>query len=202
MSTPPRDVPTNRRGDGWLWVRFYRDGEEFRGRYRDRQGRYDDKALQRLSHLLRCRGERSALRQFDPRVFEVIDSIQDHAGCQTRRQKRSCRSRAVYIVSGHRDAAYEQRRAQRGGEVHENGYHPQALAVDLLLHRVDPEEIGWFARRLKVGGVGVYPDWVHVDLGEPGRFWREGVAQSIKLARLAHPESSGKRREDRQASSK
>jgi len=85
--------------------------------------------------------------------------------------REACGGRKVTVISGFRSEAYDAaRRAAGHTGVAEHSQHHQGLAADIAVAGVDPEQLRAIVLRLhttgriKVGGIGLYPWGVHVDI--------------------------------------
>ena len=111
-------------------------------------GDYDDDALAKLDHLLRCRrtGDERAV---DPRLYAILSTIYEHFGRQR-----------IDLVSGFRNQTNEKSR------------HYHASAMDIRVPGVSTRTLYQYAQTLDTGdmGIGRYPnsDFVHVDFRAPG----------------------------------
>jgi len=71
----------------------------------------------------------------------------------------------VHSNSGFRTPSYN---ARIGGA--KNSYHVKGMAADVVIVGHSPEEVARAARELGFGGVGLYRNFTHVDVG-PVRSW-------------------------------
>ncbi len=122
-------------------------------------GTYDPKALDAINWLLRCHYANES-RPIDVGVLDLLCSIKDPYGERT----------PVHVISGYRSPAYNELLRKRGHRVAGGSYHRRGLAVDFILPGVSSRELFRAARSLRAGGVGKYPEFVHIDVG-PVRFW-------------------------------
>ncbi|GLI33448.1 DUF882 domain-containing protein [Desulforhabdus amnigena] len=128
--------------------------------YLDRGGDFDPQALTKLNHLFRCSYDDSPF-PIDPQLFLLLDAV---------RTKLGSRERHYHLVSGYRSPSYNEYLRQEGHGVAKNSYHIRGMAADVRLEGVDLIDIQKTALLLNVGGVGGYPDFVHLDVG-PVRQW-------------------------------
>ncbi len=122
-------------------------------------GAYDPKALDAINWLLRCHYTNES-RPVDVGVLDLLCRIKDPYGERT----------PVHVVSGYRSPAYNALLRKQGHHVAGGSYHLHGLAVDFILPGVSTRELFRAARSLQAGGVGNYPEFVHIDVG-PVRSW-------------------------------
>jgi uncharacterized protein YcbK (DUF882 family) len=134
--------------------------EALKIRYLDRRGAFEPKALRRLNHFFRCH-HTNQVHPIDPRLYLLLDRLRQSLGAQGRRFE---------LVSGFRSEDYNRLLRQKSGQVAKKSYHVQGMAADIRLEGVPMASIHQAAQRLKVGGVGRYDDFIHVDVG-PVRSW-------------------------------
>ena len=87
----------------------------------------------------------------------------------------ACGGRAVRVLSGYRPPAYDAaRRAAGHTGVAEHSQHGEGRAADIQIGGVEPRQIYEAAQALylrsqiRIGGLGLYRDFVHVDV-RPGK---------------------------------
>ena len=74
-------------------------------------------------------------------------------------------NRPIYITSGYRSPEHNAK--VKGAK---NSQHVQGTAVDLKVQGLKPKEVAPIIERLikegkmKQGGIGIYPSWVHYDI--------------------------------------
>ncbi len=78
----------------------------------------------------------------------------------------------IYVVSGYRAPKYNLQLRKKGREVARDSQHTYGHAVDFRLPGVATTTLRDWAQRLRLGGVGFYPEsgFVHTDVG-PVRYW-------------------------------
>lgn len=93
--------------------------------------------------------------EMDNELLETLDAIRDELGLSMR------------VVSGFR---CEDHNAAVGGS--RNSFHLRGKAADIAAPSGTPyrDKLLTIAGRMGVGGVGLYADFVHLDVG-PRRFW-------------------------------
>lgn len=133
-------------GDVWVYAENFR--EEVKVNIYAPDGSFDDAALAQLDEVFRCKRTKE-VRAVDPRLYEVLSTIQDHFG-----------GKRISLVSGFR--------FQRN----EGSRHYHASAMDIRIKGVSSRELYKFAESLDTGGmgIGIYPrsGFVHVDFRAPG----------------------------------
>gem|GEM_PF-1559659 len=128
--------------------------------YINRKGLFDPNACRKLYHLFRCRitGREVPIH---PELFLLLDAVRHNLGA---------RERPYLLFSGYRTPAYNRFLARRDCHVAKNSFHIKGMAADVALEGVRLADIARMAKRLSLGGVGKYGDFVHLDVG-PVRCW-------------------------------
>lgn len=172
LAHPPR--PVNLGGDGRLALVRPDTGESAVSFYRNRDGSYDYKEIERINKVLRCSRTRKTA-EITPKLVEILDAVQDHFG-----------SRWLTVLSGYRTPRYN--REVPGAA--RRSLHMLGWAADVRVPGKDPAEVAEFARSLGAGGVGYYRQaaFVHLDAGRR-RGWDapEGPAAVKKPAPSTRP---------------
>ncbi|MEW6108125.1 MAG: DUF882 domain-containing protein [Nitrospirota bacterium] len=122
-------------------------------------GRYDYEALSKLNYLLRCHYT-NEVRPIDINVLDLLCEIKE----------RIDRNAQIQVISGYRSPEYNDYLASLGRHVSRNSYHMKGLALDFSIEGVSNNALSDIARSLASGGVGKYPEFVHIDVG-PIRYW-------------------------------
>ncbi len=122
-------------------------------------GTCDPKALDAINWLLRCHYNNES-KPVDVGVLDLLCRIKDRYGERTQ----------IHVISGYRSRAYNELLRRQGHHVAGGSYHLRGLAVDFIVPGVRSHELFKAARSLEAGGVGYYPEFVHIDVG-PVRFW-------------------------------
>lgn len=148
------------KGDGELALHNLKNGETVNVRYRDSEGGYDHYMLEAINKSLRCRWK-GEMTMMDLGLVELLDDIQDHFGAQM-----------LHVVSGYRSPEFNEHLASIGRKVAKSSLHMKGMATDIRIPGVSTKELREYAKALKVGGVGFYPEdgFVHVDVGRV-RYW-------------------------------
>lgn len=133
-------------------------GERLHTRYWAR-GRYDQREISRIEYLLRCH----YTNMVKPISIKVIDLLHE---VKSRLAPRS----EINIISGYRSAQYNEYLRSLGKHVADNSFHLTGLAIDFAITGIATNDLSKTASELQAGGVGLYPDFVHIDVG-PVRRW-------------------------------
>lgn len=93
-----------------------------------------------------------------PELVEVLQKIRDHFG------------KPVNINSGFRTASYNKRKDVGGATYSQHLY---GTAADIRISGVSPKNIAAYAETLlpNKGGIGIYKDFVHVDVRDVKSRW-------------------------------
>jgi len=148
-------------GDGHIEMLDIHRNELLNIVYRDKHGLYNDAVLDAINHTLRCHDLNGTKHPISLKLLELIDHIQDHF-----------HARIIQVISGYRSPEYNANLHRRSKRVAQHSLHMSGLAMDIRLAGVPTAKLGRYARSLRAGGVGVYPNssFVHVDVG-PVRTW-------------------------------
>lgn len=122
-------------------------------------GRYDYSALREINYFLRCHYT-NKIETIDIKLIDLLSSIQNILGVDKQLQ----------IISGYRSVEYNEYLRSIGRRVSKNSLHLLGLAVDFTLPHIKNSELFDIAKSFKIGGVGLYPEFVHVDTGRI-RYW-------------------------------
>lgn len=122
-------------------------------------GRYDFEALDKINQLLRCHYN-NEVKQIDIGVLDLLCDIKDRIGAD----------KEIQIISGYRSQEYNDYLRNFGRKVAKNSLHMQGIAVDFSIKGFSMGSLSREARAFLAGGVGLYPEFVHIDTG-PVRYW-------------------------------
>jgi uncharacterized protein YcbK (DUF882 family) len=117
-------------------------------------GIYDSEALERINYFLRCHYTNKVM-PIDVRVLDLLCDIKDVTGKQ----------RSIEIISGYRSNIYNEKLIGEGRNVSKNSQHLRGCAIDFSIDGISNRRIAQIARSFAVGGVGKYPEFVHIDVG-------------------------------------
>jgi uncharacterized protein YcbK (DUF882 family) len=136
-------------------------GETFEGTYW-RENAYDQKALERLMHVLRDR-RNNKKHPIDPRLFDALHRLHTKLGTKNPFQ----------VICGYRSPETNAKLHKASKGVAKNSLHLKGKAIDVNLAHVPLKELSNAARALKVGGVGYYPksQFIHIDIRPKPAFW-------------------------------
>jgi len=128
--------------------------------YINRKGLFDPNACRKLYHLFRCHSTGREV-PINPELFLLLDAVRHNLGA---------RERPYHLFSGYRTPSYNRLLARRDCHVAKNSFHIRGMAADVALEGVRLTDIAQMAKRLNLGGVGKYSNFVHLDVG-PVRCW-------------------------------
>ena len=135
--------------------------ERLRVTYRNRSGRYDQKALHDINYLLRCHHSNKVC-QIDVQLLEYVNQVEKLVG----------RGQEIHIYSAYRTPSYNNLLIRLGRGAAPNSLHTIGQAMDFAIPGVRLSRIRRAAVKLRLGGVGYYGrrGFVHLDTG-PVRYW-------------------------------
>jgi uncharacterized protein YcbK (DUF882 family) len=96
----------------------------------------------------------------DLRVYYLLAMVQDQFG-----------GRPILVTGGYRTHATNERLRQHGIDAARNSFHLRGRAVDIQVAGIEPRAMARLGLLLGLGGVDVYPTFVHLDTGQP-RTWQ------------------------------
>jgi uncharacterized protein YcbK (DUF882 family) len=159
LPSPARARPLQR----LIWVVNQRN-EELATTYRRADGGYDFNALARLQNLFRDVHE-NLPGPLPPMLIELLAILQESFGFD----------RPLKLLSGYRTPRTN---AAIGEAASPRSYHLQGKAADIAMGGVAPLDLALAAHavslRLGMMGIGLYPGFVHVDIGPTARWTRIG----------------------------
>jgi len=151
-------VPKDKYCEGRLLLKSAIHGEAYEFKFRDKQGRYDQKVLQALYWFLRCRD--GSWTQMDIRAIETLNYLSKLLG-----------DPVIQINSGYRSPAYNKLLAMKSENVARNSLHQYGQAIDFSIPGIPIRTVCSYAlyarNTMGYGGVGYYPNmgFVHLDSG-------------------------------------
>jgi uncharacterized protein YcbK (DUF882 family) len=122
-------------------------------------GIYDLEALEKINYFLRCHYTNKVM-PIDMKVLDLLSEIKDRIGNQS----------SIQIVSGYRSDVYNDKLTCNSRNVSKNSLHLQGRAIDFSIEGISSSKIVRIAQSCRAGGVGEYPEFVHIDVGRI-RFW-------------------------------
>jgi uncharacterized protein YcbK (DUF882 family) len=124
-------------------------------------GAYLGESLETINRFMRDyrTGE---IKEIDIRLLDLIHTIQGSIEV----------TNPFEVVSGYRSHTTNKLLIKEGRQVAQNSFHIKGKAVDIYQPCVSLRQLRRLAMKLKVGGVGYYPQhhFLHVDTG-PVRYW-------------------------------
>lgn len=126
-----------------------------------RQNQYDHEAYRHACWCLRDAKDRNAMVAIDIGLLNLLYAMQEWARVSGRENP------IITINSAYRTA---RRNATIEGAAR-NSLHIQGKAVDMTMRGVTLSELEQMARYYKVGGIGIYQTFIHLDTGRV-RSWR------------------------------
>lgn len=126
-----------------------------------RRGIYSNNALRKVNHILRDH-RTDDIRPIDTRLLDFLFRL----------SRKLDTDEPFHVVSGYRSPATNAMLRKAGGGVARKSFHITGKAIDIRLPGAGLGELRRTAMKLKIGGVGFYPEsnFVHVDVG-PVRYW-------------------------------
>lgn len=118
-------------------------------------GSYDQNEITRINYLLRCHYT-NVVRPISIKVIDLLCEIKDGFA----------RGEEISIISGYRSPLYNNLLRRLGRHVSTSSLHLQGLAIDFAIPGIQTKELSKAAIEFQAGGVGRYPDFVHIDVGE------------------------------------
>jgi len=122
-------------------------------------GVYDHDAIDRINYFLRCHYTNEIL-PIDIKVIDLLCDIKDRCG----------RNKEITIISGYRSSIYNRLLRSLGRNVSKKSMHLKGCAIDFTIEGIDNRKLARIAKSFKAGGVGRYPEFVHIDIGKI-RYW-------------------------------
>jgi uncharacterized protein YcbK (DUF882 family) len=135
--------------------------EGFEGVYW-REGAYDEKALMKLSYLLRDK-RNDKEHPIDPSLLDLLHRLQTTVDVNG----------PYKVICGYRSKETNAKLHRKSRGVAKNSLHVKGKAIDIRLSDVSLKELKNAACSLKAGGVGYYPksNFIHVDIRSKPTYW-------------------------------
>jgi hypothetical protein len=113
-----------------------------------------------VNRFLRCHFTNQPATM-DPKLFRALVGAAQHFN-----------ARRIDVVSGYRAPKYNLILRKKGREVARESQHTMGSAVDFRVRGVATGRLHAWARSLRMGGVGIYPNsgFIHIDTGRI-RYW-------------------------------
>lgn len=122
-------------------------------------GKFNPEALKDLNCLFRDHRTNQEFKM-DPQLMHLIHDI----------WQRTESSEIIHLISGYRSPKSNAALRQKSCGVAKNSLHLTGKAADIMIPGRSMKQIQKIAKSLSAGGVGRYPQFVHVDTG-PVRYW-------------------------------
>lgn len=147
--------------DGFLRL-YHSHLDDFLEVQYETNGVVQEEGLNKINRFMRSRDSGKEIKM-NLELIRLLDHIQDHFQADT-----------VEIISGYRSREFNGYLKKNGRGVAENSYHTLGMATDIHLDEIVEKKVKRYARKLRRGGVGYYPDllMVHLDVGVI-RHWQE-----------------------------
>lgn len=152
-SAGPKDRP-----EKVLRLRNVHTGERLFTRYWV-NGRYVQSEVDRINYLLRCHYS-NVVKPINIEVINLLCGIKDSLAC----------GEEISIISGYRSPLYNNLLRRLGRHVAAASLHLQGLAIDFAIPGIRTKDLSQIAMQFQAGGVGLYPDFVHIDVGDVRRW--------------------------------
>ena len=137
-------------------------GERLSTRY-CADGCYDENELGRINYILRCHYT-NIVKPINLNVIDLLCDIKD----------RLVPDKEITIISGYRSPEYNEYLKRLGRHVAAGSLHMAGLAIDFAIAGIGMGELCRTAKLFASGGVGKYPEFVHIDVGRV-RYWQDGI---------------------------
>jgi uncharacterized protein YcbK (DUF882 family) len=161
---PP--APVNLGGDGRLSLARPELGERITAVYRRKDGTYDQDGIKKIQRIMRSSGSGE---ETPPALMllEILDAVEDKFG-----------GRGLVLLSGYRSP----RLNNKVPGAARYSTHMLGWAADIRVPGRSPLQVAAFARTLRAGGVGYYPDaaFVHLDAGRRRQWTVRRAKQPVK----------------------
>ena len=122
-------------------------------------GTYNNDAINKIHYILRCHYT-NEIMPVDIKLIDLLCDIKDIFG----------KEKEIHIISGYRSSAYNEYLKSLGRKVVKNSLHLYGFAIDFSIPSVGSSELCNAAKSFSEGGVGKYPEFVHIDTGQV-RYW-------------------------------
>lgn len=133
-------------------------GERFSEAYYS-SGVYDQHAVDQINYFLRCHYTNEVI-PIDIKVIDLLCDIKNKLGG----------NKEITIISGYRSSIYNRLLRSLGRHVSKKSMHIKGRAIDFTIKGFDNRKLARIAKSFKAGGVGKYPEFVHIDTGRL-RYW-------------------------------
>jgi uncharacterized protein YcbK (DUF882 family) len=141
-----------------LRLRNIHTGERLHTRYCI-NGNYNQNEISRIHYLLRCHYA-NTVKPINIKVIDLLCDLKDCFAC----------GEEISIISGYRSPEYNEHLRRLGRHVAAGSLHLDGLAIDLAIPGIRTGQVAKAAMQFQAGGVGLYPEFVHIDVGRV-RHW-------------------------------
>jgi len=148
--------------DRWIDIKRAQTGERARIDF-FKSGQYIPEAYQQLCFLMRDVVDRGMVTSIDFGVFNLMYGIQGWA------RDAGVSNPVITVNSGYRTRAHNNNIEGAA----KNSLHVQGMAADISVRGLNPAQVGQMAKYYRIGGVGFYDSFTHIDTGRV-RQWRGG----------------------------
>lgn len=119
--------------------------------------------MEQVDRFLRCHYT-DEVHKIEPELISLLARVDRmHGG-----------GNLVHIISGYRSPSYNAILAKRSTGVAAHSLHTKGMAVDFMIPGVGMQKLFAAVRSLSAGGAGIYPEFVHMDVGRV-RTWGHAV---------------------------
>ncbi len=144
-------------GDRTLYLYYTHTKETAKITFR-RNGRYDQKGLDKLNYFLRD-WRRDEPTEMDPRLFDLVWEVYQEVDA----------TKPIHVVSAYRAPETNAMLRKSSSGVAKKSRHIRGMAMDFYIPGVPISELRRVAMKKQIGGVGYYPSsgspFVHLDTG-------------------------------------
>jgi len=128
----------------------------------EKEGNVDSRAMAHIEYFMRSR-DSGQKHPVDLKLIRLLDHLQDHFKVDT-----------IEVISGFRTPEFNRYLRSLGRNTVAKSYHTMGSAADIHLDEISEKKLVSYLKKLKVGGVGYYPDnlMVHVDVGRV-HWWKQ-----------------------------
>lgn len=153
----PKEIKLD--GDGKITITRDKTNEKITVRYRKKDGSYDQDALDKIKHVMRCYDDNGTEHEIAPSLIEFADLIDDHFG-----------RKGLVMLSGYRTPEHNRKEGGAKGS-----YHTLGWAVDIKIPGISVNQLYKYAAKISkskdIGGVGHYRTFIHIDVRGSYRPW-------------------------------
>jgi uncharacterized protein YcbK (DUF882 family) len=133
-------------------------GERLKTRYWV-SGDYLQEEISRINHFFRCHYANTG-KPINVKVIDLLCDVKNFFAC----------GKEINIISGYRSPEYNEHLRSLGRHVSGGSLHLDGLAIDFAIPGIRTERLAKAAAQFQAGGVGLYPDFVHIDVGRVRRW--------------------------------